>query len=207
MTDANSQDLSMANIEGLKASKASMLSEMCKREQCYCLCLQETHIAPHLERPKIIGIAFIAEGPYIKYGSTILIRSNLKVKSVFVWEQDNFELVSIEMPGVVDSQCETSYAFNTARWKRGYYPDLIFVSESIANMCGKSVMEPMSHTPPRPICACANPVVVEYLTLFRRRINLRKADWNGYSTELNKLIKDGGCVEKMSMASRRYIRG
>ena len=35
------------------------------------------------------------------YGNDILIRRNLKVKSVAVWEQDNVELISIGMPGVV----------------------------------------------------------------------------------------------------------
>ena len=52
MSDANNQDRSMvmtvisANIEGLTASKASMLSEMCKREHCHCVCVQEIHRAP-----------------------------------------------------------------------------------------------------------------------------------------------------------------
>ena len=54
MSTVNSQSLSTAlilisaNIEGLTASKESMLSEMCKREHWHCLCLQETHRAPHL---------------------------------------------------------------------------------------------------------------------------------------------------------------
>ena len=78
-----------------------MLSEICKREHCHCLCLQGTHIAPHLTRPKITGMTLVAERPRIKYGSAILIRSDLKVKGVYVWEQDNVELISIEMPGVV----------------------------------------------------------------------------------------------------------
>ena len=105
ISDTNSQDLSTpmtvisANIEGQTASKASMLSEMCKREHCQCLCLQETHRAPHLARPKITGITLVAERPHIKYGSTILIRSDIKVKGVSLW--DNVELISIEMPGAV----------------------------------------------------------------------------------------------------------
>ena len=50
-------------------------------------------------------------------------------------------------------------------------------------------------------------------TPFRRRFNLRKADWDGYSTELYKLIEDvetilekyGSFVDKVRVASRRYI--
>ena len=181
------------------------------KEHCHCLCLKETHRAPHLARPKIPGMTLIAERPHIKYGSAILIRSDLKVKGVSAWEKDNVELISIEMPGVVvhsvykppneklvipalryrnlphivigyfnshitiwgytntddngevveqwvDSctltlihNAKLSKLFNSARWKRGYNPDLIFVSKSIVNMCGKSVMEPIPHTQHRPI--------------------------------------------------------
>ena len=107
MSAVNSQSLSTAltvisaNIEGLTSSKASMLSDMCKREHSHCLCLQKTHSTQHLARPKIPGMTLIAERPHIKYGSAILIRSDMKVKGVSVWEQDNVELISIEMPGVV----------------------------------------------------------------------------------------------------------
>ena len=78
-----------------------MLSEMCKRENCHCLCLQEIHRAPHLARQKITGMTLIAERSHIKYGSAILLRSDLKVKNLSVWDQDNVELISIEMPVVV----------------------------------------------------------------------------------------------------------
>ena len=61
MSDTNRQDLStamtvIANHEGLTVSTASMLSDVCKREHCHCLCLQETHKAQHLARPKITGM-------------------------------------------------------------------------------------------------------------------------------------------------------
>ena len=82
-----------------------------------------------------------------------------------------------------------SKSCNSARWKRGYNP-VIFVYESIVNMREKSVMEPIPHTQHHPICACANPVGVAHQTLFTRRFNLRKADCDGYSTELDKLIED-----------------
>ena len=79
MKMSDRQDLSTvmtvisANIEGLTASKASMLPEMCKREHCHCLCLQKTHRAPHFARPKITGMTLVAELPHIKYGSAVLI--------------------------------------------------------------------------------------------------------------------------------------
>ena len=96
---------------------------------------------------------------------------------------------------------------------RGYNPDLIFVSESIANMCGKSVMEPIPHTQHRPICVRVDLVILAHPTPFRRRFSLRKADWNGYSATLDKLIEDvepipeiyGSFVENVSVVSRRYI--
>ena len=80
-------------------------------------------------------------------------------------------------------------------------------------MCGKSVIEPIPHTQHRPICAHANPVVLAHQTPFRRRFNLRKADWDGYSTELDKRVEDvdpipekyGGFVDKVRVVSRRYI--
>ena len=86
MYEANSQDLSTvmtvmsANIEGLTASKVSMLSEMCKREHCHCLCLQETHRAPHLARPNITGMPFIAERPHI-----VVVVVRLRSWFVSVW--------------------------------------------------------------------------------------------------------------------------
>ena len=66
MSNADSHHLSTAmtvistNIEGLTASKVSMLSE---------LCLQDIHRAPHLARPKITGMTRITEPPHSKYGS------------------------------------------------------------------------------------------------------------------------------------------
>ena len=78
-------------------------------------------------------------------------------------------------------------SFNSARWKKGYNPDLIFASE---NMCKKSVMDPIPHTQHRSICVSVQPVVVPQPTPFRRRFNFRKADWNGYSTELDNSIED-----------------
>ena len=75
-------------------------------------------------------------------------------------------------------------------------------------------MEPIPHTQHRPINARANPVVVAHPRSFRRRFNLRKADWDGYSTELDKLIEDvepipvnyGGFVDKIAILKPGRLR-
>ena len=41
----------------------------------------------------------------------------------------------------------------------------------------------------RPICVSAHTVMVPHTIPFRRRFNFMKADWNGYSAELDKFIE------------------
>ena len=62
-----------ANINGLIASKVSILSEICKRDRCQCMCLQEAHRPTNLPRPKIAGMSLVAERPHRKYDSAIFI--------------------------------------------------------------------------------------------------------------------------------------
>ena len=53
-----------ANIEGLTANKASILSDLFKDKHCHYLCLPETHIANDLPRPSIPDVALVAERPH-----------------------------------------------------------------------------------------------------------------------------------------------
>ena len=108
MSAVTSQSLSTAltvisaNIEGITAVKASILSEMCKRECCCnCLRLQETHRSTNLPRPKIAGMSLVVELPHNKYGSAILIRNDLKVKKIYEIVQGTVEIITIVMSGVV----------------------------------------------------------------------------------------------------------
>ena len=87
--------LTVANIECLTASKASILSEI-------CLCLQETHRPTNLLLTENIdGMLLVAERPHNQYDSDLLIRDDLKVENVYERVQGTVELITIVMPGVV----------------------------------------------------------------------------------------------------------
>ena len=90
-----------ANVEGLSANKASILSELCKIQHCHCPCLKETHRAKDQARPKIPGMTLVAECPHNKHGSSIFVRDGLKVNSISVCEEENVEVITVELPGVV----------------------------------------------------------------------------------------------------------
>ena len=57
-------------------------------------------------------------------------------------------------------------------------------------MCVKSVLNPIPRTQYRPICVTVNHVIVSRPTAFRRRFNLRKENWSGYTTNVDILIDD-----------------
>ena len=81
-------------------------------------------------------------------------------------------------------------SFYSAIWKKGYNPDLIFVSSNISDMCEKSVLDLISRTQHRPICVTVHPVIVPQPTPFRRRFNLRKAKWDDFSTDIDEAIEE-----------------
>ena len=80
-------------------------------------------------------------------------------------------------------------------------------------MCVKSVLNPMPRTQHRPICVTVNPVLVSRPTAFRRRFNLRKANWSGYATDVDIFIDEveptvenyERFVEAICVTSRKHI--
>ena len=103
--------------------------------------------------------------------------------------------------------------FNSAIWKKGYNPDLIFVSLNISDICEKSVLDPIPRTQHRPICVTVNPIIVPQPTTSRICFNLKKANRDGFATELYAPIEEvnsipenyGRFIELLCMVSRRHI--
>ena len=52
-------------------------------------------------RPRISGMALVAEHPHNKHGSSVFIRDGLKANNISVCEEENVEIITVELPGVV----------------------------------------------------------------------------------------------------------
>ena len=78
-------------------------------------------------------------------------------------------------------------SFNSSRWKRGYNPDLPFVSNNIASLSSKEGLELIPHKPTqhRPIAILINAAMTPTPTPFRRRFNFKYANWKAFSTDLD----------------------
>ena len=104
-------------------------------------------------------------------------------------------------------------SFNSAIWKKGYNPDLILVSSNISYMCEKSALDPIPRTQHRPLCVTVNPIIVPQSTTSRRRFNLKKANWDRFSSEFDTAIEEvnsipenyGRFIERIRVVSRRHI--
>ena len=118
----------------------------------------------------------------------------------------------VEQPNT-HRRCETTEIFQQCKMEKCCNPDLIFASSSTDNMCVKSVLNPNLHTQHLPICVTVNPVLVSRPTAFRRRFNLRKANWSGYATDVDILIEEVDpipetyerFVEVIRVTSRKHI--
>ena len=104
-------------------------------------------------------------------------------------------------------------SFNSARWKQGYNTDLSFVSTSIAHQCEKLVLEVIPKTQHKPISIKIKAAVSPQEVPFRKRYNLKKADWEGFVKYVDMGITDivptpdiyGSFVDLINKASRQSI--
>ena len=79
-------------------------------------------------------------------------------------------------------------SFHSARWRRGYDPDLAIVTSNIAGLCQKIVMDPIPSSQHRPIGIQVNAAVRPISVPFKRRFNYKKADWKGFTNELEQKV-------------------
>ncbi|XP_050066097.1 uncharacterized protein LOC126555181 [Aphis gossypii] len=68
-------------------------------------------------------------------------------------------------------------SFNSGRWKRGYNPDLIFVSNALKQQAIKQVERHIPRSQHRPISCEITHKIRANTTPFRRRFNFQKANW------------------------------
>ena len=81
-------------------------------------------------------------------------------------------------------------SFNSCRWRRGYNPDLCFVSQRLAHLSEKGVLNPLPRSQHRPISVMIKPAITKSEVPFRRRFNLKKAKWTDFKKGMEKALLD-----------------
>ena len=106
MSTTSSQSLSStvtgiaANIEGLSAVKASILSDVCKEQYCHCLCLQETHRGARKSRLRSPRMTLVPERPTANMGALFSSKTS-EGEEYFVTAANHVEGITAELPDVV----------------------------------------------------------------------------------------------------------
>jgi len=256
------------NIEGLSAAKEEIVSEICKKNKCAVLCMQETHRGVNKIRPHVVGMTLVAERPHDQYGSAMFVRDGTVVAGTSLSEVNNVETLSVqfarltvtsiykppnEMFKITDSpeldnpgphvligdynshSTQWGYnetnedgrrvenwaeakrlklihdskqppSFNSCRWKRGYNPDLAFVSEVITGNCRKRVLDPIPKTQHRPIAIDIREVITPIVTPFRRRFNFKKARWQLFANDLDDHLQSSTTLRPQAGNYNEFVK-
>ena len=75
-------------------------------------------------------------------------------------------------------------SFQSARWRRGYNPDLAFVSSRHYQNVEKLIGDPIPKSQHRPIIIDTKPVIRPRETKPKPRFNFRKANWESFESDL-----------------------
>ena len=82
---------------GHVCSKAALLAELCEKQKCDVLCVQETHRGLKAIRPNIRGMSLVAESPHEQYGSAIFVRNNCICDSTSTSNTNNVEIIQAQL--------------------------------------------------------------------------------------------------------------
>ena len=80
------------------------------------------------------------------------------------------------------------HTFSSARWKRGYNPDLAFVSSQHYPSFIRTVGDPIPKSQHRPITVCTKPVVKALESNSIPRFNFRTTNWEHFTADLDTKI-------------------
>ena len=85
------------NIEGMSAANQQLLAELCEKQKCDVLCVQETHRGLKAIRPNFRGMSLVAEIPHEQYGSAIFVRNNCIWDSTSTSNTNNVKIIQAQV--------------------------------------------------------------------------------------------------------------
>ena len=104
-------------------------------------------------------------------------RTNPDGEAVEEWALNNH--LSI----LYDAKDDTT--FRSARWRRGYNPDLAFVSAKYHQLFTRTIMDPIPKSQHRPVAIDIKPVIQPRETKYKNpRSNYRKANWESFTSDM-----------------------
>ena len=103
---------------------------------------------------------------------------------------DAVELWALNLNLTLIHDAKHKPSFHSARWNRGYNPDLVFASSRHSRNFEKSISDPIPRSQHRPITIEVKPVLRPTESKPKIRFNFRKANWEGFSQELDARIND-----------------
>ena len=81
----------------MSAAKQQLLADLCEKQKCDVLCVQETHRGLKAIRPNIRGMSLVAEIPHEQHGSAVFVRNNCICDSTSTSNTNNVEIIQAQL--------------------------------------------------------------------------------------------------------------